>query len=94
MLVALDFFLHSPKEIVISGDPFQDKTSELLKVIRDSFVPNSVVVQASIALEKDVPLVEGRIASPREEPRVFVCTNNTCRLPSKTPQELEFALKN
>jgi uncharacterized protein YyaL (SSP411 family) len=94
MIVALDFFLHSPKEIVISGDLDNNETVALIDEVRKNFVPNSVLLFADPALEKDIPLFEGRVSGPGQEPSAYVCTNFTCKLPSKTPQELSLALKN
>ncbi len=93
MIVALDFFLHSPKEIVISGDLDDNETVALIDEVRKSFVPNSVVLLADPALEKDIPLFEGRVSRPGQEPSAYVCTNFTCKLPSKTPQSFPWPLR-
>ena len=66
----------------------------LIDEVRKNFLPNSVVLITDSALEKEIPLFEGRVSMPGQEARAFVCTNFTCKLPSKTPLELSLALEN
>jgi uncharacterized protein len=92
MLVALQFLLGNPKEIVISGKKEDPDTKALVKVIRGQFLPYSVLVNADHEAAKASPLVEGRLPSPNDSPKVFVCSNFVCKLPSKTEIELAKAL--
>jgi len=92
MLVALQFALGSPKEIVISGQKGQAETDVLLDVIRSTFLPNSVIVFAEEETASISPLVIDRISSDNRPPTVYVCSNFSCKLPSKTEMELRQAL--
>ncbi|MDA4112031.1 MAG: thioredoxin domain-containing protein [Thaumarchaeota archaeon] len=94
MLVALQFSVGKPKEIVVSGNQESAETQKLLKVIRNMFLPNSVVILADSRLEKLSPLLEHRLPIPGESPKVFVCSNFTCKLPAFTEDELEKSLAN
>ncbi|MGA9995710.1 MAG: thioredoxin domain-containing protein [Pyrinomonadaceae bacterium] len=93
-LCALDFYLSTPKEIVIIGDTADAATDSLLREVWKSFVPNKVVAQATqddaaaaalIPLLRDRPMIAG-------QPTAYVCENFTCQQPVTTPAELSKAV--
>ena len=90
LLGALDFYLSTPKEIAIVGDPEAAETRALAQEVWRRYVPNKVV---ALAAERDeqaralVPLLRERPALGGR-PTVYVCENYTCRQPVTTPQEL------
>jgi uncharacterized protein YyaL (SSP411 family) len=88
MLSALSFSLGRPKEIVFSGERNSKEFAVLLEAYRSQFVPNSVVLFAQENAKDYTPLVEGRICGPDDSPKVFVCSENVCKLPVKTEGEL------
>jgi len=92
MLVGLIFLLGSPKEIVISGQKGGAETESLLRVIRTTFLPNSVIVFAEEEISSISPLVTDRISGEDKSPIVYVCSNFSCKIPSKTEIELQKAL--
>lgn len=92
MIVCLQYLLGRPKEIVISGQKGDELTESLMKVIRSHFLPNSVIVLADDRTAKISPLVQDRVPTPNGVSKVFVCSNFSCKLPSKTEIELEKAL--
>ncbi len=93
MLLAVDFHLDTPREILIVV-PHGGETTEadpLLSAFRSRFLPNRIlsVVAAGEPQEKAarlIPLLEGKIAV---EGRVtgYVCENRACRLPTGDPEE-------
>ncbi|MGH2639609.1 MAG: thioredoxin domain-containing protein [Rhabdochlamydiaceae bacterium] len=93
MLVALQFFLGNASEIVVSGSLESKETRNLLNTLRSEFLPNSVLLLADRRLENISPLVSDRIPLASEQPRVFVCTNFACKLPSTNSQQLIQALR-
>ena len=93
MLVALQFYLGNPKEVVVSGELDSVEVKEFLKVLRHTFLPNSVILLASASVEKMSPLVAERLPVEGGKPKVFVCSNYTCKLPSTTKDELLAALE-
>ncbi|MHB8567803.1 MAG: thioredoxin domain-containing protein [Nitrososphaerales archaeon] len=93
MLVALNYYLANPKEIVVSGDLSEPETKVLIAELRSHFLPNSITLHATKELEKDLAILEGRVHSPGQSSRVFVCSNFTCQLPSTTREELVTALE-
>jgi uncharacterized protein YyaL (SSP411 family) len=94
MLSALFFRLGSPKEIVFSGDKNSRRFNDLLQGVRSQFAPNSVVLFAEEKAKTLTPLVEGRVARPGDQPKVFVCTGKVCKLPVTEKEELLSELSN
>jgi uncharacterized protein len=90
MLVGLQFLLAPPKEIVISGT--RPEFDGLLKVVRDSYLPNSVIVLAAKETAPISTLVDGRLPLEGQPSRVFVCSNCACNLPSSSEADLRVAL--
>jgi uncharacterized protein YyaL (SSP411 family) len=89
MLVALDLYLGPTRQIIVSGDPSKPDTQALVHEVRRRFLPESILALACEQVRPLVPSVEGRIpGSPSEQAKVFVCTNNTCKLPALTPDVL------
>ena len=92
MLVALDFMLGKPREIVISGDKDSSELNDLMRTINGQYIPNSVLALAEKRVEKLIPMVEGRLPASGHRARVFVCSGYSCKLPSTTKEELTAAL--
>ena len=92
MLVGLEFLLDKPKEIVISGKKGSSETRTLISVIRNKFLPNSVLIFAEKKIENISPLVQDRLYESGSRTRVFVCSNFACKLPSSNEHELVNAL--
>jgi uncharacterized protein YyaL (SSP411 family) len=92
MLVALDFSLTKPKQIIIAGDPSAPDTRDLLDEVRRPYLPNSIVLLAdggpgqkylAAKLEelKEMKPIDGKAAA-------YVCENFTCKAPVTTREEL------
>ena len=86
-LCALDFHLSSPKEIVIIGPRNNQATSELLRALYSTWLPDKVVA----ACDPDDPtaltelkLLEGR-QMVNNLPTAYVCENYTCKTPITDP---------
>jgi hypothetical protein len=87
MLLAVDFLLVGPREIVIAGDPSSAGVREMLAEVRGRFLPQRVVALAGP--ERDaalVPLIAGRVASAKA--RAYVCRNYACGLPADSSRAL------
>jgi uncharacterized protein YyaL (SSP411 family) len=92
MLVALDFSLSKPRQIVIAGKIDNMKTQALLKEVHRHFLPNTVLILADGAEgqaylgEKNeairaMSMVDGK-------PAAYVCENFTCKAPVTDPKQL------
>ena len=91
MLVAADFALSEPQEIVVAGDRSDSRTSDLLHAIRQRFLPRAVLHlvddQNREALSAMVPQMAAM--SPVDgRPAVYVCRNFACQLPVTAVDEL------
>ena len=89
MLIALDFFLANGKEVVLVLAEQAENTAAMLKVLRESYIPEhvSVVVnEASLSKNKDAasPLLEAKRAMTGKT-TAYVCKNRVCKLPTVDP---------
>jgi uncharacterized protein YyaL (SSP411 family) len=84
MLVALDFALTEPRQIVIAGKPGAPDTDALFKTLHQHFIPVKTVVLAG----PDAPQkpLQGHAAA-------YVCIRHTCKQPTSDPQSFETLLK-
>jgi uncharacterized protein YyaL (SSP411 family) len=89
LLSALNFYLSSPEEIAIVGDPTADGTHALLKVVYGHYRPSKVVALGLLRDDGEaiVPLLAGR-SQLEERATAYVCRRFTCQRPVNTPQEL------
>ena len=87
-LSALDFYLSTPKEIVIMGPPDNPATQALLRVARGRYLPNRALAGAASPVAGAAsPLLEGRELVD-DKPTAYVCESYACQLPVSTPEEL------
>jgi uncharacterized protein len=92
MLVALDFSLTKPRQVIITGKPDATDTRELLEETRRHYLPNTIVLLADAGegqkylagkLEemKGMRPVDGKAAA-------YVCENFACKAPVTSAEEL------
>ncbi|HYU19855.1 MAG TPA: thioredoxin domain-containing protein [Chloroflexota bacterium] len=88
LLCALDFYLGSPKEIAIVGQPDAADTASLTRTVFSRYAPNKVVAGcAPNAAPPDIPLLADRPAR-NGKATAYVCQNYVCQAPATTPEEL------
>jgi uncharacterized protein len=92
MLVALDYFLSKPRQIVIAGKKDAAGTIALLREVNRHFLPKAVLFLADAADgqkylgDKNEVL---RAMSPIDgKPAAYVCENFTCKAPVTDPKQL------
>jgi uncharacterized protein len=92
MLVALDFSLSKPKQIVIAGKKDAPDTKALLKKVHRHFLPNTILLLADGGEGQNylgerneairaMSMVDGK-------PAAYVCENFSCKAPSTDPKQL------
>ncbi len=94
-IAALDFYVSSPKEVVIIGPQNDPATAALLQTVYGGFRPNKVLVGADdsdSAESYGLPLLEAR-GMLDGKPTAYVCQNYACQLPVTTPEELAVQLE-
>ncbi len=89
MLLALDFALGTPKEIVIVAPHARAEAAPFLAELRRQFVPNRVLVVAVEGADLTdqatrVPLLAGKTASGGKA-TAYVCRQHECELPTADP---------
>ncbi len=88
-LLAVDYYLDTPKEIVIVTPTSRQDAEPLLARLRATFLPNrilTVVVDGEdlAAQTKLIPLLEGKFARDGQA-TAYVCENRVCDLPTTDP---------
>ena len=90
MLLAVDFHLDTPKEVVIVAPRARGEAEPFLARLRTTFLPNRVLVVAVpgadlAAQARLVPWVEGKVAR-QGRPTAYVCERRVCRFPTSDPE--------
>ena len=92
MLMALDFSLSKPRQIVVAGKADAPETKALLVEVHRHFIPNKILLLADgvdgqkYLGEKNEAL--RAMASVNGKPVAYVCENFTCKAPVTSPEEL------
>ncbi len=93
LLVAIDEYVATPREIAIVGDG--PAAEALLQAARESASPSTVIAAGPPASEGEeavVPLLAGR-GLVDGQPAAYVCERFSCQRPVTTPAELEALLR-
>jgi uncharacterized protein YyaL (SSP411 family) len=87
LLGVLDAYLARSQEIAIVGEPDDPGTQALLAVVRETYLPHTVLAGKQPGGESMLPLLQGReLVGGR--PAAYVCENYACRLPVTEAEEL------
>jgi uncharacterized protein len=92
LLVALDFSLSKPRQIVIAGKPSDGRTSALIKEVHRHFLPNKVLIIADggdgqkFFGEKNEAV--GAMSPIDGKPAAYVCEEFACKAPVTEPRAL------
>ncbi len=86
LMVALDFAVGPSSEVVIAGNLQSEDTRRMLKVLRESYSPNKVVIfrpdaEDSPAIADIAPFTQGQ-TSIDGRATAYVCRNQSCTLPT------------
>jgi uncharacterized protein YyaL (SSP411 family) len=89
MVVALDYSLSKPKQIVIAGAPGAGDTVAMLRLVHDRFLPHKIVLLADGAegqkrLSQWLPFVEP-MSRKDGHATAYVCENFVCQAPTSDP---------
>jgi len=88
MLVAYEFSLSKPKQIILVGDRAESHTQAMLSVLNARFVPDRIVMLVDDAarthLAAYLPVIK-TMTRIHGETTAYVCENYTCKLPTADP---------
>ena len=92
MLQAMQFHQAGAVEVVIVGDPKDDRTRSLLQVIQTGFYPNMISMFLPEGADREqyskIPIAAGR-GAVHSKPTAHICQNQTCQQPVHTAEELK-----
>ncbi|MCK4960701.1 MAG: thioredoxin domain-containing protein, partial [Planctomycetes bacterium] len=93
MLTALDFYLGPRREIVIAGNPDADDTDKMVRLIRQMFMPRTVLLMhqqgsAGTEIEQIAPFLKEQKAIDGKA-AAYVCRNFVCNKPVTDTGELK-----
>jgi uncharacterized protein len=97
MLLACEFLLSEPRQIVIVGDPGAADTRALVREVHSRFLANRILLlvdspEARDALAAGVPALAA-MAKLGNHAAAYVCRNYTCQLPVSEPDRLAALLQ-
>ncbi|WP_315861944.1 hypothetical protein [Paenibacillus larvae] len=95
-MLALETVLWSSREIVIAGDSGKESTRRMLRVVQQTFDPQSVLILVEDGKKGErvrelVPFVQDK-ASIDGKTTAYVCDNLSCKAPVMEAAELEQSL--
>jgi len=96
LLVALDYSLSKPMQIVLAGDMEHPLVLDMLNELHSRFQPHKVVLfadgsQGQEFLSQYVHFYEDLLADEKD-PKIYICQNYTCELPISDVQKLQQTL--
>ncbi len=91
-LIALDAWLGPSQEIVIAGDPLAPATRQMIRAVRQHFLPRAVLAlhpvgEAGREVEALIPFIKGQLPL-KGEPTAYVCQHYVCQLPTTDLKQL------
>ena len=94
-LASMDFALGPSKEIIISGKMDSLITEEMMKVLREKYIPNKVIIFNSKENEqlRNISPFLSEYTPKENQTAVYVCKNYKCDLPVTTVEQLQTLLK-
>jgi len=97
MLVALDFALTEPRQIVIAGKPDASDTKQMFQILGSHFIPVKIQLvvdggQSQAAMAKSLPFL-AEMKPIDGKSTAYVCCRHTCKQPTNDPQVFESLLK-
>jgi hypothetical protein len=91
-LAALDYYVSTPKEIVVMGNADDSATQALLREVHTRYIPNRIITGAAGPITPTPsPLLEAR-ALVDGVPTAYVCENYACQLPVTKAEDLAVQL--
>jgi len=92
LLVAYDFLLTEPRQIVIAGERGAADTEALIQTVHSRFVPNSILLlvdseESREAMAAGAPAVAA-MAKVNGRAAAYVCQNYVCKLPVTEARDL------
>ncbi len=97
-LVALDFSLSKPKQIIIAGKAGDPHTRALLDEVHSRFIPNKIILLADNGAAQEtlasyIPFIEN-VQMINGKSTAYICENYACELPTSDREVVAKLLRN
>ena len=92
LMIAVDFAVGPSYEVIISGKSRGKDTKEMLRALREQFIPNKVVILRPT--EQESPDIDGLTGFTKRYPSIegkataYVCLNYSCELPTTDVEKM------
>ena len=84
MLLALEHQFAAARHVVITGDPQENATKELIRSVHEIYNPAKVVLGVAGPVEQ----LANEFPRPKRGPEAYVCTATECKPPTRDPRKL------
>ncbi|CAG7648502.1 thioredoxin domain-containing protein [Paenibacillus allorhizosphaerae] len=96
-LMALEFALGAPAEIVIAGDPAKTDTQEMIREVQRAFLPQAIIIlnpkgDDAADVARLIPLAQDKLPLGGRA-TAYVCENFACQSPVSDVEELRELLQ-
>ncbi len=81
MLCALDFALHKPMQIIISGEKNAFEVREMLAEVHKRYIPGKILIFANVKSSSGLMPFLANIVSDSDKATAYICENYACKLP-------------
>ncbi|MBP6704508.1 MAG: hypothetical protein KA385_13425, partial [Vicinamibacteria bacterium] len=86
-LLVLDFLRTGPVEVALVGDPADERTRALERVLAETFISPRVLARGDGVTPSTHPLLRGK-SLVKGTPAVYLCRSYACEAPITDPAEL------
>jgi hypothetical protein len=93
MLAALDYFLHKPKQIVITGKKDDETAQEMIKEVQKRIMSDKIIIFVDENNIDSTRTFAGKVMTKTGKTTAYVCENFACKLPVSKIDELIRILK-
>ncbi len=94
MLIALDWYLHKPIQVVIAGKADDETTYRMKQELFKRYIPVKAVVSIDPAKAAVSITFAKTVVQPSDKTTAYVCENFACKLPVNTVKEFAELLEN
>ena len=94
MLIALDYILHKPKQIIIAGKSNNEMTFRMIQEVNKRFIPGRIVIQLDSEKAGESKTFASKIITSVDKTTAYVCENFACKLPVTSIEEFVNLIEN
>jgi uncharacterized protein YyaL (SSP411 family) len=89
MLVALEYILNKPKQIVIAGEKNDETAFRMIEYVHRKFIPDKILIFVEPEKISSSKTFAANVIAASDKTTAYVCENFACQLPVSTLEEFE-----